>query len=55
MSKISDRFYVENGWKLAPHQWWRFLLMPFGWQRVSTYGGGYFSLSVFGFAIFWTW
>lgn len=46
---------VINGWREAPHQWWRYLILPFGWDGVTHNGMGWVCLSAFGFAIFVYW
>lgn len=40
---------VQNGWRLAPHQWWRFILTPVNWDRTPP---TWWCLSVFGFVFF---
>ena len=51
----TSRLVVMNGWRDAPHCWWRYLLMPFGWDRAKPPGRKtqWVSLSLFGFAFFW--
>lgn len=39
---------VMNGWTEAPHQRWRYILLPFGWQRTPAW----VSVSLFGFVFF---
>lgn len=39
---------VMNGWKDAPHQWWRFLLLPFRWEKTPAW----YSMSICGFVFF---
>jgi hypothetical protein len=51
--KIFDRIHVMNGWRLGPHCWWRFLLMPFGWDTGARRILGWTSFSAFGFTFFW--
>jgi hypothetical protein len=53
---IFKRFHVMNGWRDAPHCWWRFLLLPFRWEVVKAppgRAGGWISVSFFGFVVFW--
>jgi hypothetical protein len=51
---ISKRIHVMNGWQNAPHQWWRFLLLPFGWDFGPwKHDQGWFSVSMFGFTFIW--
>lgn len=38
-----------NGWKTAPHCWWRFLLLPLSFESNEVFK----SLGLFGFVIFW--
>lgn len=37
-----------NGWKEAPHCWWRYLVTPFGWD----FNPAWKSISLFGFVFF---
>lgn len=37
-----------NGWRDAPHHWWRYLLTPFSWEETPAW----YSLSLFGFVFF---
>jgi len=39
---------VLNGWREVPSCWWRYLLLPFGWDSTPAW----FSVSVFGFVVF---
>lgn len=38
-----------NGWKGAPHLWWRYLLLPLSWQVMPAC---WTSISLFGFVVF---
>ena len=49
---IFNRISVMNGWVDAPHCWWRYLLLPFGWDSARRWLGWY-SVSFFGFTFFW--
>ena len=40
---------VMNGWRDAPHLWWRFILLPLG--RVNK-PPGWLVISLFGFVFF---
>lgn len=40
---------VMNGWKSAPHYWWRYMLIPI-W--IKKYHNGVFELSMIGFVFF---
>jgi hypothetical protein len=44
-----------NGWRDAPHQWKRYLFLPFGWELVRHQGMGWFRFDIFGFSIFFEW
>jgi hypothetical protein len=46
---------IINGWKEAPHQWWRYLLLPFGWDRFVYQDHGQVTISLFGFAFVIWW
>lgn len=37
-----------NGWRLAPHCWWRFIVSPIGWDITL----GWWSVSIVGFVFF---
>lgn len=37
-----------NGWKLAPHCWWRYLILPFRYERTPQWT----SVGLFGFVVF---
>ena len=37
-----------NGWKAAPHCWWRYLITPIDWQVTPAWT----SISLFGFVVF---
>jgi hypothetical protein len=52
---IFDRIHVMSGWRDCPRYWWRYLLLPFGWDKASYNGMGWVSVSLFGFTFFWTW
>ena len=39
---------VMNGWRDAPHQWWRYIVLPFGWDSTPQWR----SFSLFGFVFF---
>jgi hypothetical protein len=52
---IFNRLHVMNGWPHMRHCWWRYVLLPFGWERVEYEGRGWVCVSLFGFAFFWTW
>ena len=41
---------VMNGWRDAPHHWWRYLLLPLG--RVDHVPGSWWSISLFGLVLF---
>jgi hypothetical protein len=41
---------VMNGWKDAPHHWWRYLLLPYHFGSAKP--AGWFVVSLFGFAFF---
>lgn len=40
---------VMNGWRDAPHLWWRFILLPLGMDNIP---GHWRSVSLFGFTFF---
>jgi len=42
---------MMNGWKDAPQHWWRYLLLPFRWERTPAW----VSVSMFGFVFFFDW
>jgi hypothetical protein len=48
-TKLHSRFALMNGWKDAPHLWRRFLFLPFAFEITP----GWFSVSAFGFVVFW--
>jgi len=43
------KLHVMNGWKDAPHNWRRYLFLPFCFWKTS----GWYELSAFGFVFFW--
>lgn len=45
---------IMSGWKDVPHQRWRYVLLPFHWDRCVNpkTGDGWYMVSVFGFAFF---
>lgn len=49
------KFVAMNGWKNAPHHWWRYIVLPFSWERFDLGARGHFRISLFGFALFWYW
>lgn len=51
LSLFSVTIMVTNGWSQCPHLWWRFLLLPFGWDFSVWRMGrrGYGTISIFGF------
>lgn len=40
--------HVMNGWREAPHHWWRYLLLPLRYERTPAW----VSLGLFGFTFF---
>ena len=43
------RIDIWNGWRWAPRQWWKYLLLPLGWGSTK----GWVEFSFFGFTFFW--
>lgn len=39
---------VMNGWRDAPEHWWRYLVLPFRYERTH----GWRSVGLFGFVFF---
>lgn len=42
------KFEIVNGWKIAPHQWKRYLLKPLIIDKTPIY----LSIDLFGFVLF---
>lgn len=50
MWRTFESVEVMNGWRDAPHCWWRYLLLPFSWKNCRPLG--WFMFSAFGFSFF---
>ena len=37
-----------NGWKQSPQHWWRYLLLPIGWEVIPAC---WTRINIFGFAV----